>query len=237
MPANQCPSGCSSFRLRNGGIARRGASGSRAPAKGSQSPDPKGEFFMRAIAALFATLLVASAASADSAEWAIDASHSHAGFSVSHLVVSKVNGRFKDVSGKVTLDEADLTKSKVDVLIKVNSISTDDEKRDAHLKGPDFFDAAKFADIKFHSTKIARTRDGFKVTGELTIRDKSKSVTLDGTLSKPIKSPWGKDVRGAEFKGKINRGDFGLSWNKSLDGGGVVIGEVVALDIAVEINK
>jgi len=192
---------------------------------------------MRAFPALLATLLVASAASADSAEWAIDASHSHVGFSVSHLVVSKVNGRFKDVSGKVTLDEKDLTKSGVDVLIKVNSINTDDEKRDAHLKSADFFDAAKFPEIKFHSTKIARAGQGFKVTGDLTIRDKSKSVTLDGTLSKPIKSPWGKDVRGAEFKGKINRGDFGLSWNKTLDGGGVVVGDLVTLDIAIEINK
>jgi len=192
---------------------------------------------MRAIPALFATLLVASAASADTAEWAIDASHSHVGFTVSHLVVSKVNGRFKDVSGKASLDEADLTKSSVDLLIKVNSISTDDDKRDAHLKSPDFFDAAKFPEIKFHSTKIVRGGQGFKVTGDLTIRDKSKSVTLDGTLSKPIKSPWGKDVRGAEFKGKINRGDFGLSWNKSLDGGGVVVGDVVTLDVALEINK
>jgi len=192
---------------------------------------------MRAIPALFATLLVASAASADTAEWAIDASHSHVGFTVSHLVVSKVSGRFKDVSGKASLDEADLTKSSVDLLIKVNSISTDDDKRDAHLKSPDFFDAAKFPEIKFHSTKIVRGGQGFKVTGDLTIRDKSKSVTLDGTLSKPIKSPWGKDVRGAEFKGKINRGDFGLSWNKSLDGGGVVVGDVVTLDVALEINK
>jgi polyisoprenoid-binding protein YceI len=192
---------------------------------------------MRAIPALFATLLVASAASADSADWAIDASHSHVGFSVSHLVVSKVNGRFKDVSGKAALDEADLTKSAVDLTIKVNSISTDDEKRDAHLKSPDFFDAAKFPEIKFHSTKIVRGGKQFKVTGDLTIRDKTKSVTLDGTLSKSIKSPWGKDVRGAEFLGKINRGDFGLTWNKTLDGGGVVVGDVVTLDIALEINK
>ena len=192
---------------------------------------------MRAIAALLSTLLVTSLAAADSAQWAIDASHSHVGFSISHLVVSSVNGRFKDVSGKVALDEADLTKSSVDVSIKVNSINTDDEKRDAHLKSPDFFDAAKYPEIKFHSTKIVRGGKGFKVTGDLTIRDVSKSVTLDGTLSKPIKSPWGKDVRGAKFDGKIKRGDFGLEWNKTLEAGGVVVGEDVALEIAMEINK
>jgi len=192
---------------------------------------------MRAIPALLATLLVASAASADSAEWAIDASHSHVGFSVSHLVVSKVNGRFKDVSGKVTLDEANLTKSAVDVLIKVNSINTDDDKRDAHLKSPDFFDAGAFPDITFHATKIVHAGPIYKVTGDLKIKGVSKSVTLDGKLSNAIKSPWGKDVRGAAFTGKINRGDFGLTWNKKLDGGGVVVGDVVTLDIALEINK
>ncbi|HET7539821.1 MAG TPA: YceI family protein [Polyangiaceae bacterium] len=192
---------------------------------------------MRAIPALLATLFIASAASADSAEWAIDASHSHVGFKIAHLVVSSVDGRFKDVSGKATLDEADLTKSAVDLTIKVNSISTDDDKRDAHLKGPDFFDVAKYPEIKFHSTKIARGGKQFKVTGDLTIRDVSKSVTLEGTLSKPIKSPWGKDVRGAKFEGKIKRGDFGLKWNKALEAGGVVVGEDVTLDVALELNK
>jgi len=192
---------------------------------------------MRAIPALLATLLVATAASADSAEWAIDTSHSHVGFNISHLVVSSVDGRFKDFSGKVTLDEADLTKSSVDLSIKVNSINTDDEKRDAHLKSPDFFDAAKYPEIKFHSTKIVRGGKGFKVTGDLTIRDITKSVTLDGALSKPIKSPWGKEVRGAKFDGKIKRGDFGLKWNKTLEAGGVVVGEDVALQVAIELNK
>jgi polyisoprenoid-binding protein YceI len=192
---------------------------------------------MRAIPALFATLLVASVASADSSEWAIDASHSHVGFSIAHLVVSTVKGHFKDVTGKVTLEEPDLTKSTVDLSIKVDSIDTADAKRDAHLKGADFFDSAKYPLITFHATKIVRGGKQFKVTGDLKIRDVSKSVTLDGKLSKAIKSPWGKDVRGAEFSGKIKRSDFGLTWNKALDAGGVVIGEEVALDVSLEINK
>jgi len=193
---------------------------------------------MRAIPALFATLLVASAAAADSAEWTVDASHSNVGFSVSHLVVSKVKGRFKEVSGKATLDEVDPTKSVVNVTIPVSSINTDDEKRDAHLKGPDFFDVANFPNIVFHSTKITRAGDRkFKVAGELTLHGVTKNITLDGKLSKPIKSPWGKDVRGVEIVGKVNRSDYGLTWNKSLDGGGVVIGDEVTLDIALELNK
>ena len=192
---------------------------------------------MRAIPALFAVLLVASAASADTAEWAIDSSHSHVGFSISHLVVSSVSGRFKDVTGKVMLDEADLTKSTVDLTIKVDSIDTDEAKRDEHLKSPDFFDTKKFPTMTFHATKIVKGGKGYKVTGDLKIRDVSKSVTLDGTLSNAIKSPWGKMVRGAKFEGKIKRGDFGLKWNKALEAGGVVVGEDVSLDIALEINK
>jgi len=195
---------------------------------------------MRAISTLFAIpllALVASVASADTAEWAVDASHSHVGFTISHLVVSSVNGRFKDVSGKALLDEADLTKSQVDLTIKVDSIDTDEAKRDEHLKSSDFFDSKKFPLITFHSTKIVKGGKGYKVTGDLTIRDVKKSVTLDGTLSQPIKSPWGKQVRGAKFDGKIKRGDFGLKWNKALEAGGVVVGEDVTLDIALEINK
>ncbi len=192
---------------------------------------------MRAIPALFALLLVTSAAAADTTEWAIDPSHSHVGFSISHLVVSSVDGRFKDVSGKVLLDEADLTKSAVDLTIKIDSIDTDEPKRDEHLKSPDFFDAKKFPTMTFHATKIVKGGKGYKVTGDLTIRDVKKSVTLDGTVSAPVKAPWGKMVRGAKFAGTIKRGDFGLKWNKALETGGVVVGDDVALNVSIELNK
>ena len=193
---------------------------------------------MRAIPALFAAvLLVASAASADTAEWAIDPSHSKVGFKISHLVVCSVEGSFKTYTGKVNLDEADLTKSSADLTINVDSIDTGDAKRDEHLKSPDFFDSKKFPTITFHSTKIVKAGAGYKVTGDLKIRDVSKSVTLDSTISAPIKSPWQKLVRGTTFKGSIKRGDFGLKWNKALETGGVVVGEEVKLDIALEINK
>jgi len=192
---------------------------------------------MRAIPALFAVLLVASAASADSVEWAIDPSHSHVGFTVAHMGVSSVSGRFKDVTGKVMLEEANLTKSTVDLTIKVDSIETDDAKRDAHLKSPEFFDSAKYPTMTFHATKIVKNGNGYKVTGDLKIRDVSKPVTLDGTLSGAVKSPWGKEVRGAKFKGLIKRGDYGLKWNKALEFGKVLVGEEVELAIQLELNK
>ena len=192
---------------------------------------------MRAISALFAVLLVATAASADTTEWAMDPSHSHVGFSVKHLIVSNVTGRFKDVTAKINLDEADPTKSQVDITIKAASVDTDEPKRDEHLRSPDFFDTAKYPTLTFRATKIVKGGKGFKVTGDLKIKDVTKSVTLDGTLSKAVTSPWNKQVRAAEFQGSIKRGDFGLKWNKALEAGGVVVGEDVALDIQIEMNK
>jgi polyisoprenoid-binding protein YceI len=194
---------------------------------------------MRAISALFGVLLVSTVAAADAPEWTVDPSHSHVGFSVSHMVVSSVSGHFKDVSGKILLDDGDLTKSQIDITIKADSINTDEPKRDAHLKSPDFFDTAKFPTLTFHSTKIVHGGKGFKLTGDLKIRDVTKSVTLDGTLSKPVDNPFaaGKQIRAAAFTGKISRGDFGLKWNKSLDKGGVVVGDEITLDVQVELDK
>jgi polyisoprenoid-binding protein YceI len=197
----------------------------------------EGVSIMRAFSALFAVLFVASAASADTTEWAMDPSHSHVGFSVKHLVVSSVSGRFKDVSANVKLDEADLTKSQVDITIKAASIDTDEPKRDEHLRSPDFFDTAKYPTLSFHATKIVKGGKGFKVSGDLKIKDVTKSVTLDGTLSRAVTSPWNKQVRAADFQGTIKRADFGLKWNKALEAGGVVVGEDVALDIQLELNK
>jgi polyisoprenoid-binding protein YceI len=188
---------------------------------------------------LFAALplLVAGIAHADSVEWKLDSSHSSVGFSVPHLVVSSVDGRFKEATAKVSLDEADLTKSQVSVEINTASVDTDDKKRDDHLKGPDFFDVTKFPKVTFKSTKIARAGAAYKLTGDLTIRDVTKSVTLDATLSRPVKTPWGNQARAATITGKIKRSDFGLKWNKALEAGGVLVGEDVTLDVKAEVTK
>jgi polyisoprenoid-binding protein YceI len=188
---------------------------------------------------LFAALplLVAGIAHADSVEWKLDLSHSSVGFSVPHLVVSSVDGRFKEASAKINLDDADLTKSQVSLEINAASIDTGDQKRDDHLKGPDFFDVKKFPKLTFKSTKIAKAGAAYKLTGDLTVRDVTKSVTLDATLSAPVKTPWGNQARAAKLTGKIKRSDFGLKWNKALEAGGVLVGEEVTIDVKAEVTK
>lgn len=189
----------------------------------------------RLIAAI--PLLFAGIAHADSVEWKLDSSHMTVGFSVPHLVISSVDGRFKEATAKINLDEADLTKSNVSIEINAGSIDTGDQKRDDHLKAPDFFDVKKFPKLTFKSTKIAKNGKAYKLTGDLTIRDVTKSVTLDASLSAPVKTPWGNQARAAKISGKIKRGDFGLKWNKALEAGGVVIGEDVTIDVKAEVTK
>jgi polyisoprenoid-binding protein YceI len=125
----------------------------------------------------------------------------------------------------------------VEFTIQVASIDTGVADRDKHLRNSDFFDAEKHPTITFKSTKISRAGKGYKITGDLTIRGVTKSVTLDATLSEPITSPWGKQVRGAKLSGKINRLDYGVSWNKGLDKGGLAVGNEVTLTVKTELTK
>ncbi len=193
---------------------------------------------MRSLLSALPLLFVTTLAQAEPTEWTFDPSHSEIGFKVAHLVVSSVSGRFKEIqSSHIVVDDQDPSKDQIAIEIKVDSISTDEAKRDEHLKGPDFFDSKKFPTLKFASTKVVKAGKGYKVTGTLTIRDVSKTVTLDATLSQPIKNPWGKQVRGATLTGKIKRADFGLKWNKALEAGGVVVGEDVSLQIQAELTR
>jgi polyisoprenoid-binding protein YceI len=184
-----------------------------------------------------ATSLFVLPALADSSEWTIDPAHSTVGFSVPHLVVSEVDGQFKKWSGKAQLDDADLTKSSVEFAAETASIDTGEPKRDEHLKSAEFFDAAKFPQLTFKSTKISKAGKGYKLKGELTIHGVTKEVTLDATVSSPVKNPWGKTVRAAKITGKIKRTDYGLNWNKALETGGVLVGEEVTIDVKLELNK
>jgi polyisoprenoid-binding protein YceI len=184
-----------------------------------------------------ATSLFAASVLAEATEWTLDPTHSSVGFSVPHLVVSEVDGSFKKWSGKALLDEADLTKSSVEFTAEVASIDTGEAKRDEHLKSPEFFDAAKFPQLTFKSTKVTKAGKGYKLKGNLTIHGVTKEVTLDATVSQPVKNPWGKQVRGAKVTGKIKRADYGLNWNKALETGGVLVGDEVTLDIKLELNK
>jgi polyisoprenoid-binding protein YceI len=171
--------------------------------------------------------------------WKIDPAHASAQFAVRHLMVSTVRGTLGPVSGILKLDEADPTKSSVEASIDVNGIDTREPKRDTHLKSPDFFDAAKYPAVTFKSKKVAKVSDSkFQATGDLTIRGVTKEVVLEVEGSPtPFKDPMGNVRLGGSATTKLNRKDFGLTWNKALDGGGVVLGDDVAVTIDIELIK
>jgi polyisoprenoid-binding protein YceI len=169
--------------------------------------------------------------------WEIDPAHTSVGFGVRHLMVSTVRGEFTKVSGTAEADEKDYTKAKIQATIDAASINTRVEKRDAHLKSADFLDVAKYPTITFVSTKIEKAGEGrWKVTGDLTLHGVTRPVTLDVEgPTPPVKDPMTGALRaGAHATTRINRKDFGVMWNKSLDGGGVVVGEDVDITIDVE---
>jgi polyisoprenoid-binding protein YceI len=172
------------------------------------------------------------------APWDIDAAHTAAQFSVKHMMISTVRGEFQKVSGTVDIDDQDVAKSKLDIVIDAASINTRVQKRDEHLRSPDFFDVAKFPTLTFKSTKVEKAKDGkLLVTGDLQMRGVTKAITLTvNTLTPAQKNPWGQTVRGVSASGKLNRKDFGLNWNKALEAGGVLVGDEVELLIDAELN-
>jgi polyisoprenoid-binding protein YceI len=170
--------------------------------------------------------------------WNIDPTHSGVGFSIRHMVVSKVRGRFARFTGSVALDEEDPTRSVVEATIEAASIDTGVEQRDAHLRSPDFFDAEKFPQLRFRSTQIERVADDrYRVVGDLTIRDVTRPVTLDVEFGGRAKDPWGNDRAGFVAKASLDRKDFGLGWNQVLEAGGVLVGERVDIDLDIEAVK
>ena len=168
------------------------------------------------------------------ANWSFDPAHSSIGFSVRHLMISKVRGHFNKWEGTFDYDEADPTKSKLSVRIDAASIDTREEKRDAHLRSPDFFDAAKYPALTFESTRIERDGDDYVVTGNLTIRDVTRAVQLKVESLGRTKDPWGGERAGFSASTSINRKDFGLHWNVALETGGVVVGEKIEIGIEIE---
>jgi polyisoprenoid-binding protein YceI len=174
-----------------------------------------------------------------STAWNIDPSHSHAEFKVRHLMISNVKGSFPKVSGVLTLDEDDLTKSQVEALIDVASVETRDAQRDGHLKSADFFDVEKYPSMTFKSTKVTVTgADSGLVEGELTIKDVTRKVVFDveGPTAQ-TKDPWGNLRIGAAATTKISRKEFGLTWNAALETGGVMVGDEVTISLEVEFVK
>ena len=171
--------------------------------------------------------------------WNIDPAHSAAEFKVKHMMISNVKGKFSDLSGVLILDEADVTRSSVNASIPVATINTGDAQRDGHLKSADFFDAEKFPALAFTSTAVKRAGDGeLAVTGNLTMHGVTKTVTFAVEGPSPAaKDPWGNLRVGLSATAKINRKDFGLSWNAALETGGVLVGEEVTISLDVEFIK
>ncbi|MDD5286780.1 MAG: YceI family protein [Desulfuromonadaceae bacterium] len=173
------------------------------------------------------------------ATYSLDPAHTSIGFKVKHLMISNVKGVFEKFKGTVLIDEKNISNSKVNVSIETASLNTNIAKRDEHLRSGDFFDVAKYPVMTFDSTKVESAgADRLKVTGNLTIKGVSKQVvlTVDGP-SGEIKTPQGDVKRGASAVASINRQDFGVSWNKKLDAGGVLVGDEVQISIEAELNK
>lgn len=167
--------------------------------------------------------------------WKIDTSHSHVAFSVRHLMIAKVRGEFTSWSGAIQLDDADVTRSSVAVEIDVASITTKEDKRDAHLRSPDFFDAETYPKLTFVSKQVLA--EGGKVTkliGDLTIRGTTHQVSLDVDDEGRAKDPWGGERAAWVAKTRINRHDYGLKWNVALEAGGVLVGDHVDITLEIE---
>ena len=171
--------------------------------------------------------------------WNIDPAHSVAEFKVKHMMIANVKGQFAKITGRLTLDESDLADSHIDALIEASSIETRDAQRDAHLKSADFLDVEKFPTLSFKSTRISLVRDGeLAVEGDLTIRGITRKVlfSVEGPTP-PMKDPWGNTRVAVSATTKINRKDFGLTWNAALETGGILVGDEVTITLDVEFVK
>ncbi len=189
--------------------------------------------FNRVAQALLLTALLASGTMAGT--WKADPNHSSVGFSVRHMVISNVKGEFKTFQGEAEFDPTDLSKGSAKFTIDVPSISTDNDRRDSHLKSPDFFDAEKFPQITFVSTGVSDIQgESFKLSGNLTIKDVTKPVTFDCVYNGSIKDSQGNMHAGFSATTKLNRMDYNIMWDKTLDTGGLVAGNEVAIDLELE---
>jgi polyisoprenoid-binding protein YceI len=169
--------------------------------------------------------------------WKLDPSHTLVEFSAKHLMITTVKGRIADVTGIISIDEKDLQNSSVEVTLKAGSLDTRTDQRDQHLRSADFLDVEKYPEIKFRSTRIQGDKESFKLTGDLTIRDVTRPITLDVEFEGRTKDPWGGERVGFSANGKIDRRDFGLMWNQALETGGVVVGNDVKISLEAQAVK
>ncbi|PID62962.1 MAG: hypothetical protein CR986_00605 [Ignavibacteriae bacterium] len=181
---------------------------------------------------LFATILSAQN------EWKFDKSHSKVGFSVTHLVITDVEGQFKDFDGKIIAKGDSFEDAEIEFEAKVASIDTDNEDRDKHLKADDFFNAEKYPKLTFKSKSFKKVDDSeYKLIGDLTIKDVTKEVELNVEYRGTVKDPWGNTKAGFELEGEINRFDYNLKWSKTLETGGLVVSDKVEIFAKLELQK
>ncbi len=186
-----------------------------------------------------AALFVAMSASAEVASYKIDKAHSEADFTIRHMAISNVHGRFGNIEGTVNFDPSDITKSSVEATIDVSTVDTGVAQRDTHLKSGDFFDVAKYPTMTFKSKSVKADGAGFDLTGDLTMHGVTKTVVLK--VDAPSKEQTGMDgkskARGFEATTTINRKDFGLNWNGTLKSGDAALGDDVKIDISIEAGR
>lgn len=161
------------------------------------------------------------------ANWSLDKAHSEIEFKVKHMMITNVKGQFQDFDVTVDSESNHLENAKIDLTIKTATINTKNEQRDEHLRSSDFFDASAHPEITFHATSSTKDGDDIKLTGDLTIKGVTKSITVDVEFGGLAKDPWGNEKIGYTATGKINRQDFGLTWNAALETGGLMVSDEV----------
>jgi len=174
---------------------------------------------------------------AETARWDVDPDHSIIEFRVAHMVVSKTAGRFMDYSGFVEMDPEAKTFKTIEATIATASVNTNQEKRDAHLRNADFFDVEKFPTMIYQLKSYKKHGDGYSAVGDLTLRGVTREITLVGNFNGVTKDPWGNTRAGFNGEGKVNRKDFGMVWNKTLDSGGLVVGDEIHIRLDIECIK
>jgi polyisoprenoid-binding protein YceI len=187
------------------------------------------------VSALFTLLGASTAFAADRYE--IDPVHTRIGFTARHLMINNVSGRFMDFTGNILYDEQDITKSAVAVKVQAASVNTENKMRDDDLRSPNFFDVVKFPEVVFQSSRIEKQGDGYVCIGTLALHGVSKEVSIPFAILGKIKDPWGNTRIGLEGELKIDRRDWGLMYSKTLDNGGLIVGNDIRIDLNVEAVK
>lgn len=182
-------------------------------------------------------LLNAAYTSAETARYDVDPDHSIVEFKVAHMVISKTTGHFKDYTGFIEMDPDAGTVKSIEATIKTASVTTNQEKRDTHLRNPDFFDVEKYPTMVYKMKTYKKSGDGYTAIGDLTLHGVTKEMTLTGNMNGVTKDPWGNTRAGFTAEGKVNRKDFGMVWNKALDSGGLVVGDEVLIKLDIECIK